>query len=140
MIFPQIKKYSKQYEIFFNIYYIMKLNSTLYNSIFTFVFGGVIVLSVSLLSENVSNMYASLLWAFPFTLIPTIYYLYIQNKPTKHIQDFIKKTNVSIIILFIIIALLYFIYTYTQNLLLSLLVSSIIYVIICTFIIYTFPF
>lgn len=118
----------------------MKTNTTLYNSISTFIFGGLVVLSVSILSEKVSNMYAALLWAFPFTIIPTIYYLYNQNKPTSHILDFIKKTNISIIILFFIISILYLIYLYTQNLIISLVLTCLFYVLICGIIIYTFPF
>ena len=50
------------------------------NIIFTFLFGGLIVVLVSLISEKVSNNIAALLWAFPFTVIPTLCYFYLQNK------------------------------------------------------------
>ena len=43
----------------------------------TFLFGGFMVILVSLISENVSNTIAALLWVFPFTIIPTLYYFHL---------------------------------------------------------------
>jgi hypothetical protein len=116
------------------------MNKSFFNQLFTFIFGGAIVLTVSIVSEMVSNTYAALLWAFPFTIIPTIYYLYIENKSNKHILDFIKKTNISIIILFFVIFALYLFYFYSKNLLTSIFFSIILYIIICGLFIYIVPF
>lgn len=64
-----------------------------------FILGGLVVSSVSYLSNFVSNYYASILWAFPFTLLPTIYYLYHEGKSNLYISDFLIKTSISIFIL-----------------------------------------
>lgn len=64
-----------------------------------FIIGGLVVSSVSYFSNFVSNYYASILWAFPFTLLPTIYYLHNEGKSNLYISDFLIKTSISILIL-----------------------------------------
>ena len=100
------------------------------NILITFVFGGIVVTLISYISDKVSNLLAALLWAFPFTIIPTLYYLYLQKKDKKHIKDYLLKTIYSIFLLIFIIFIIYYIYLYTSNMFISLLFSIIIYIII----------
>ena len=85
------------------------------NIVFTFLFGGLIVILVSLISDHVSNNIALLLWAFPFTVIPTLCYFYLQNKSSKHISDFLLKIMFSVCLLFFNILILYYVYKLTNN-------------------------
>lgn len=71
----------------------------MYKLLLTFIIGGLVVSSVSYLSNFVNNYYASILWAFPFTVLPTIYYLHHEGKTNLYISDFLIKTSISIIIL-----------------------------------------
>ena len=95
---------------------------------FTFLFGGLMVILVSLISENVSNTIAALLWAFPFTIIPTLYYFHLQNKSSKHILDFLWKIIFSVLFLSLNILILYYIYKITNKLIFSIIFASFIYI------------
>ena len=106
------------------------------NIIFTFLFGGFIVVLVSLISENISNNIAALLWAFPFTIIPTLCYFYLQNKSSKHISDFLLKMMFSVLFLFFNILILYYIYKFTNNLFISLAITCFIYIVLSVTYIY----
>ena len=116
----------------------MTMNHKQYtNIVFTFLFGGLIVILVSLISDHVSNNIAALLWAFPFTVIPTLCYFYLQNKSSKHISDFLLKIMFSVCLLFFNILILYYVYKLTNNLLISLAISCLIYVMFsCCYIYY----
>ncbi len=105
-------------------------NKQYINIIFTFLFGGFIVILVSLISENVSNTIAALLWAFPFTVIPTLCYFHLQNKSSKHILDFLWKILFSILILFFNVLILFYIYKFTNNLFISLSITCFIYIVL----------
>ena len=133
-IYQQTKKYLKRFVKIFNnsILYIMsKLKPIDYkNLLITFLFGGFVVVSVSLISDYVSNSIAALLWAFPFTIIPTIYYFYLEKKSFSHISDFLWKTIYSIIFLFINILFLYYVYNYSKKILFSLTMVCLFYLII----------
>ena len=81
-----------------------------------FIIGGLVVSSVSYLSNFVSNYYASILWAFPFTVLPTIYYLHHEGKSNLYISDFLIKTSISILILVGVLATMaYAVRYYTIN-------------------------
>ena len=86
------------------------------NLLITFLFGGLIVSSVSYVSDFVSNTVAALLWAFPFSIIPTIYYFHLENKSEHHIYEFLKKSIYSIIFLCLNMFLLYYTYKKTRSL------------------------
>lgn len=100
------------------------------NLLITFLFGGFIVVLVSIISDYVSNSIAALLWAFPFTIIPTLYYFYLEKKSFSHISDFLWKTIYSIIFLFLNIIFLYYIYKNTKQIIFSLVSVCIFYLII----------
>lgn len=94
-----------------------------------FILGGLVVSSVSYFSNFVSNYYASILWAFPFTLLPTIYYLHHEGKSNLYISDFLIKTSISILILVGVLATMsYAIRYYSVNT--TILYSFIVYFIL----------
>jgi len=94
----------------------------------TFLIGGLVVSSVSYLSNFVSNYYASILWAFPFTVLPTIYYLKHEGKSNLYISDFLIKTSISILILVGVLATMsYAVRYYSINT--TILFSFIVYII-----------
>lgn len=101
------------------------------NLLKSFIFGGFVVVSVAYLSENINNEIAALLWAFPFTLFPILYYFHIQNTGYKHIMEFLNKTIYSVILLTITVLIIVYIYKYTHSILYSLLFSTIFYLFIC---------
>jgi hypothetical protein len=95
-----------------------------------FIIGGLTVLSVTYITDQIDDMYASIIWAFPFTLIPSIYYLHKNGKSKEFISNFLIKTAASLIILFItILSLSKFIHKH-RNLTLSVIYSIITYLII----------
>jgi len=95
----------------------------------TFLIGGLVVSSVSYLSNFVSNYYASILWAFPFTVLPTIYYLKHEGKSNLYISDFLIKTSISILILVGVLATMsYAVRYYSINT--TILFSFIVYIIL----------
>jgi len=95
----------------------------------TFLIGGLVVSSVSYLSNFVSNYYASILWAFPFTVLPTIYYLKHEGKSILYISDFLIKTSISILILVGVLATMsYAVRYYSINT--TILFSFIVYIIL----------
>tara|TARA_B110000503_G_C7168283_1_gene422993 strand:- start:3638 stop:4033 length:396 start_codon:yes stop_codon:yes gene_type:complete len=95
----------------------------------TFLIGGLVVSSVSYLSNFVSNYYASILWAFPFTVLPTIYYLKHEGKSNLYISDFLIKTSISILILVGVLATMsYAVRYYSINT--TILFSFVVYIIL----------
>ena len=94
-----------------------------------FIIGGLVVSSVSYLSNFVSNYYASILLAFPFTVLPTIYYLHHEGKSNLYISDFLIKTSISILILVGVLATMaYAVRYYTINS--TILYSFIVYILL----------
>jgi len=91
-----------------------------------FIIGGFVVSSVSYLSDSVNNYYAAILWAFPFTLLPTIYFLQQQGKSNLYISDFLIKSSISILILVgVLITLSYAIRFYSINM--TIFISFLVY-------------
>jgi len=70
------------------------------NSI-TFLIGGCIVLSVSYIATYINPLLASFVWAYPISIIPSIYYMKLNNKSNQYISKFLFSTTFSLIILFI---------------------------------------
>ena len=64
-----------------------------------FILGGFILTIVSALSCFTKNIYAAIVWAYPFSLVPTLYYLHYEGKTKEYISDYIIKTNIAIVIL-----------------------------------------
>lgn len=70
------------------------------NSI-TFLIGGCIILSVSYIATYVSPLLASIVWAYPISIIPSIYYMKMNSKSNAYISKFLLSTTFSLILLFV---------------------------------------
>lgn len=105
------------------------------NYLEVFIVGGITVLSVTYITDQINDMYGAIIWAFPFTLLPSIYYLRKEGKSNHYISRFLLKTALSLIILFItILSLSKFIYYDRMNE--SILYAIIVYVMIAAIFLY----
>lgn len=86
-----------------NIFLRITLNSLL---------GGIAIALISLLSFYVNPLFGSILWAYPFTVVPSILFLKENGKKYKFISNFLLDTSFGIILLGISILALYY---FTKN-------------------------
>jgi Protein of unknown function (DUF3147) len=106
------------------------------NYLEVFIIGGITVLSVTYVTEQIDDTYGAIIWAFPFTLIPSIYYLRKDGKSKEFISNFLLRTSLSLIILFITtISLSKFIH-HRRHLGISIMYAVIIYFIISAIFLY----
>tara|TARA_R110002074_G_scaffold200567_1_gene368464 strand:- start:70 stop:420 length:351 start_codon:yes stop_codon:yes gene_type:complete len=77
-----------------------------YHLLINFIFGGVIVASTSIIGNNFNPVISAIFWSFPYTLIPSIYYIKRSGKSNKYIAEFIKKISYSLVLLFIALTIL----------------------------------
>jgi hypothetical protein len=106
------------------------------NYLEVFIVGGITVLLVTYITDNIDDTYGAIIWAFPFTLIPSIYYLRKDGKSKDFISNFLIRTALSLIILFItIISLSKFIHHH-RHLTISIMYSVIIYLIVSAIFLY----
>lgn len=101
------------------------------NIITNFISGGLIVSLVSLLTQYTSSLIGALVWSYPFTLIPVLYYLNETNHSHIFLQSFLEKTLFSTIILFIALLSLYIFYSFNNSLLYSVMFSTLVWLILC---------
>jgi len=74
-----------------------------------FLLGGTIIASVSYLATFVSPLIAAIVWSYPFSILPTVYFMKRQSKSNNQISKFLFGTSFALIILLITtIALAYF--------------------------------
>ena len=73
------------------------------NLILQFVTGGTLVAATTFLVQYVSTTMAAIVWAFPFSLIPTIFFLWQANEPIQKITSYVFSTTTSLIALFLFI-------------------------------------
>lgn len=66
-----------------------------------FLIGGCIILSVSYIATYVSPLLASIVWAYPISIIPSIYYMKMNSKSNAYISKFLLSTTFSLILLFV---------------------------------------
>jgi hypothetical protein len=71
--------------------------------------GGMLVAITTFLVEYVSPTTAAIMWAFPFSLIPTIFFLWHQGVSLDKITSYIFSTSVGLV------ALLIFILSYSYS-------------------------
>ena len=71
----------------------------LYDLIQNFVMGGIIVSSVSYVGTFLSPLLGAILWSFPLSILPALYYMNINNKSNKYLAKFTLSTTYALILL-----------------------------------------
>jgi len=71
------------------------------NLIQNFFIGGFITASISYTATFLSPVLAAIWWAFPVSLLPSMYYMHQQGKSFKDISKYTITTTYALIILFI---------------------------------------
>ena len=66
-----------------------------------FLIGGVITASISYSGTFLSPVLAAIWWAFPVSLLPSMYYMHQQGKSFNYISKFAITTTFALIIMFI---------------------------------------
>jgi hypothetical protein len=70
------------------------------NLIINFFIGGFVTSSISYSGTFLSPALAAIWWAFPVSLLPSMYYMHIQGKSNKDIASFTLTTTYALIVLF----------------------------------------
>ena len=68
-----------------------------------FFIGGSVVAGTSYLSTFTSPLLGAIFWSYPFTIIPTIFYIRQNNKSNVYNSKFLFSTSYALILLFICI-------------------------------------
>lgn len=69
------------------------------NLIINFLIGGITVSGTSYLGTFLSPVHGAIFWSYPFTIIPTIYFMKLSNKENEYISHFIISSALAFIIL-----------------------------------------
>ena len=64
-----------------------------------FVIGGSVVASVSYLATFQSPLVAAILWSYPFTILPSVYFMQHHGKSNKDISKFLLGTTYALVLL-----------------------------------------
>ena len=75
------------------------MTSTLYDLIQNFVMGGIIISSVSYVGTFLSPLLGAILWSFPVSLLPALYFMNKNNKSNKYLAQFTLSTTYALILL-----------------------------------------
>ena len=67
----------------------------------SFVFGGTIAASIGYTANFLSPVLAAILWAFPLSLLPAIYFLIDRGRSSGYVANFVITTTYALIILFV---------------------------------------
>lgn len=67
-----------------------------------FALGGLVTVITSYIGTYFSPLAAAIFWAYPFTLLPTIFYMRKNGKDNEFISKFLLKTTFALIILFFV--------------------------------------
>ena len=70
------------------------------NLIINFFIGGFVTSSISYSGTFLSPMVAAIWWAFPVSLLPSMYYMHQQGKSNSYVANFTLTTTYALIILF----------------------------------------
>lgn len=89
-----------------------------------FFIGGLITASISFIGTFFSPSIAALWWAFPATLLPSLYYMHQQGKSLKYISYFSFLTSAALIILFFTTLSLGYFYKNTKSFWKPIVISS----------------
>lgn len=66
-----------------------------------FIMGGTIISSVSYLAAFVSPLIAAIVWSYPFSILPTVYFMKTQGKSNLRISKFLFSTSYAFVLLLI---------------------------------------
>lgn len=76
------------------------MQSWLRDLIQNFMIGGIITAIVSYVGTFLSPVLAAILWSFPVTILPSMYYMYISGKGNKYLAKFSTTTTFALVVLF----------------------------------------
>ena len=65
-----------------------------------FFIGGAIVASISYLATFLSPLAGAIWWAFPLSLVPSMYYMHRQGRTNKDVAQFVLATTYALGVLF----------------------------------------
>ena len=71
------------------------------NLMYNFIIGGLITASLSYIGTYFNPLIAAILWAYPVSLIPVMYYMYYNGKSLKYVGKFAIISTYALIILFL---------------------------------------
>jgi hypothetical protein len=80
--------------------YLYIIMSTTNSLAVNFLMGGTIVSSVSYLASFVSPLIAAILWSYPFSILPTVYFMKQHSKSNSDISKFLMSASAAFILLF----------------------------------------
>jgi len=66
-----------------------------------FLLGGTIISSVSYIASFISPLIAAIVWSYPFSILPTVYFMKQQSKSNKQVSKFLFATSCAFILLFV---------------------------------------
>jgi len=85
------------------------------NLITNFFIGGFVTSSISYSGTFLSPMAAAIWWAFPISLLPSMYYMHQQGKSNSYIAEFTLTTTYALIILFFTTMALGYFFKWEKN-------------------------
>ena len=78
------------------------MNPVLRNLIFNFLLGGAAVATTSYLGTFFDPLVGAIVWAYPITIIPTIFFMHNDKKTNNYISKFLFGTTFALILLLIV--------------------------------------
>lgn len=66
-----------------------------------FIMGGTIISSVSYLATFVSPLIAAIVWSYPFSILPTVYFMKTQGKSNARISKFLFSASYAFALLLV---------------------------------------
>lgn len=105
------------------------------NLIICFILGGSVTAIASWIGTFINPLIAAICWSYPISILPTIYFMKRNSKDNLYISKYLISTTLALILLMIATFFMaYFIKT-TNNIILSIFKSTIIWF-ICSLIFY----
>lgn len=75
------------------------MNTDIVKKVFiNFLVGGTIVASVSYIATFMNPVFASIWWSFPFSIIPSMYFMRQNGKSNKYISKFLVSTTFALVL------------------------------------------
>jgi hypothetical protein len=66
-----------------------------------FIMGGTIISSVSYLATFINPLIAAIVWSYPFSILPTVYFMKTQGKSNVKISKFLFSASYAFVLLLI---------------------------------------